>query len=102
MKWIKRAAVFGTVAVLHFVLSVAGTVLALPAAFDGQAGFWNAPVEITLVWIAAVLLFPYELFAPADVGYREIAALSVLFGLAAVLVTYAVGRARRAGRRPAG
>jgi hypothetical protein len=80
-KWLKPALLFGLVGVLHFVLSVAGIVVALPAAFDAQAGFWNAPVKITLAWTAAV---------------------SALFGIAAVLVTYAAGRGRRAGRRPAG
>jgi hypothetical protein len=101
-KWLKPALLFGIVGVLHFVLSVAGVVLALPAAFDAQAGFWNAPVKITLVWIAAILLLPLELFSPKDLGYLEIGAISLLFGLAAAAITYAVGRARRAGRRPAG
>jgi hypothetical protein len=40
-KWLKPALLFGLVGVLHFVLSVAGVVVALPAAFDAQAGFWN-------------------------------------------------------------
>ena len=93
-------AVFCAVSVLHFVLSVAGVVLALPAAFAAQHGFWAAPVKITLAWTAAVLLAPLALVSPGDFGYPEIAAVSVLFGLAAVAITYAVGRARRAGRRP--
>ena len=92
----KPAAVFGIVALLHFVLSVAGTVLALRAAFDAK------PVEVILTWTAAVLLSPLSLLSRGDFGYLEIVAVSVLFGLAAVLVTYAAGRARRAGRRPAG
>jgi len=96
-------AVFCAVSVLHFVLSVAGVVLALPAAFASQHGFWAAPVKITLAWVAGVLLAPLALLPPPrDIGYPEIAAVSVLFGLAAVAITYAVGRARRAGRRPAG
>jgi hypothetical protein len=33
-KWRKPALLFGLVGVLHFVLSVAGIVVALPAAFD--------------------------------------------------------------------
>jgi hypothetical protein len=68
--------VFCMVSVLHFVLSVAGTVVALPAA-------------------------PLALLPPRrDFGYPEIAAVSVLFGLAGVAIAYAVARARRASRRP--
>jgi len=89
-------AVFCAVSALHFVLSVAGVVLALPAAFDA------APAKVMLAWTAAVLLSPLTLVSPGDYGYLEIAAVSVLFGLAAAAVTYAVGRARRAGRRRAG
>ena len=94
--------VFCVVSVLHFVLSVAGVVLALPAAFAYQHGFWAAPVKITLVWIAGVLLTPIGLFSsPREVfGYLEIAAVSVLFGLAAVAIVHVVARARRANRRP--
>lgn len=88
--------VFCAVSVLHFVLSVAGVVLALPAAFAAQHGFWAAPVKITLAWIAGVLLAPILLVSRrGDFGYLEIAAVSVLFGLAAAVITYAVGRARR-------
>ena len=94
--------VFCAVSVLHFVLSVAGVVLALPAAFAYQHGFWAAPVKITLAWIAGVLLAPIPLFSPRrDFGYPEIAAVSVLFGLAAVAITCVVGRARRASSRRA-
>ena len=93
--------VFCVVSVLHFVLSVAGVVLALPAAFAYQHGFWAAPVKITLAWTAGVLLAPIPLFSPrGDFGYPEIAAVSVLFGLAAVAIGNAVARARRANRRP--
>ena len=93
--------VFCVVSVLHFVLSVAGVVLALPAAFAYQHGFWAAPVKITLAWTAGVLLAPIPLFSPrGDFGYPEIAAVSVLFGLAAVAIANAVARARRASRRP--
>jgi hypothetical protein len=93
--------VFCAVSVLHFVLSVAGVVLALPAAFAYQHGFWAAPVKITLAWTAGVLLAPLAwLSLRGDFGYLKIAAVSVLFGLAAVSITYAVSRARRAGRRP--
>jgi hypothetical protein len=96
-------AVFCAVTVLHFVLSVAGVVLALPAAFAYQHGFWAAPVKITLAWTAGVLLAPLTLLpSPRDIGYPEIAAVSVLFGVAAAAITYAVGRARRADRRRGG
>ena len=98
----KSVALFCAVSILHFTLSVAGVVLALPAAFDAQAGFWAAPVKISLAWIAAVLLAPLALVGAKDFGFLEIAAVSVLFGLAAVAITYAAGRARRAGRHPAG
>lgn len=78
----KRATVFGIVALLHFVLSVAGTVLALPAAFDEK------PVQVILAWTAAVLLSPLALLSPGDFGYLEIAAVSVLFGLAAAAIAH--------------
>lgn len=94
--------VFCAVSVLHFVLCVAGVVLALPAAFAWQHGFWAAPVKITPVSIGGVLLAPVDLFSSShgEFGYLEIAAVSVLFGLAGVAIAYAVSRARRAGRRP--
>ena len=95
-------AVFCAVSILHFVLSVAGVLLALPAAFAWQEGFWTAPVKITLAWTASVLLAPLALVSPGDFGYLEIGALSVLFGVVAAALTYAVGRARRAARRRAG
>jgi len=99
---IRLLLVFCAVSALHFALSVAGVVLALPAAFAAQHGFWAAPVKITVAWVAGVLLAPLALVSPGDYGYLEIAAVSVLFGLAAAAITHAVGRARRAGRRPAG
>lgn len=77
------------VASLHFVLSVAGTVLALRAAFDTQAGFWAAPGEATLAYLSEILLAPLvfvRLIIPAGWrgGYAEIATVSVLFGAMAV------------------
>lgn len=82
-------ALFSVVALLHFVLSVLGILAALPAAFDTQAGFWAAPGKALLAWTAAVLLAPLDWARPllparAGFGYLEIAAVSVLFGLAAV------------------
>jgi hypothetical protein len=96
---LKRSPVlFGVVAAVHFALSVAGTVLALPAAFALQQGFWTAPVKITLAWTAGVLLSPLMLVPSlrTDFGYLEIGAVSVLFGLAAVGLAYAVRRIRTA------
>jgi hypothetical protein len=66
---VKRAlALFSVVAVLHFVLSVAGILAVLPAAFETQAGFRAAPGKAILAWTSS----------------REIAVVSVLFGAAAV------------------
>jgi hypothetical protein len=79
------------------VLSVAGVLAALPAAFDTQAGFWAAPGKATLAWISAVLLAPLDWLQPllparSGPGYGEIAMASVLFGAAAV----GLARLRRA------
>jgi hypothetical protein len=90
----RRLVLFCTVAAFHFVLSVTGSVLALPAAFAAQTGFWTAPVKITLAWTAGVLLWPLTLVpsihARGNFGYAEIGAVSVLFGLAAVALVHAV------------
>ena len=80
---------FSVVAMLHFVLSVVGIVAVLPAAFDTQAGFWAAPGKAMLAWTSAALLAPLDWARPflpdrAGFGYIEIAAVSVLFGIAAV------------------
>jgi hypothetical protein len=96
---------FSIVATLHFVLSVAGILVALPAAFASQSGFWAAPGKILLAWTAAVLLAPLDWARPllpqgVDFGYVEIAAVSVLFGLAAVCVDR-LWRARK-GRKADG
>ena len=85
----RTLALFCVVAVLHFVLSVVGILAVLPAAFDTQAGFWAAPGKAILAWTAAALLAPLGWARPllperAGFGYIEIAAVSVLFGLAAV------------------
>lgn len=91
---------FLLVAVLHFALSVAGVLAALPAAFDTQAGFWAAPGKALLAWTSAVLLAPLDWLQPlmpahASSGYGEIAVVSVLFGAAAV----GLARLHRALRR---
>lgn len=85
----RTLALFSIVAILHFVLSVAGILMALPAAFETQAGFWAAPGKALLAWTAAVLLAPLAWAQPllpqrAGFSYAEIAAVSVLFGAAAV------------------
>ena len=51
-------AVFVVVAALHFVLSVAGQVLALRVAFDSQPGGTPKPLETAVVRLAELLLAP--------------------------------------------
>jgi len=82
------------VAVLHFVVSVAGVIFALPAAFDG---FAVSPGKTVLAWTAAVLLAPLP-WLGRDFGYGEIAALSALYGFAAVSVVRLVATWRAARR----
>jgi len=83
---LRALAVFSIVSTLHFLLSVLGIASILPAAFEtqGGAGFWAAPGKSMLVWMSNVLLVPLWFFPPADFGFRHVAAVSVLFGLAAV------------------
>lgn len=90
------------VASLHFVFSVAGTVLALRAAFDTQAGFWAAPGAATLAYLSEILLAPLvfvRVIVPAEWrgGYAEIATVSVLFGAVAVGLLH-LSRALRSRR----
>jgi hypothetical protein len=82
---LRALTVFSIVSTLHFLLSVLGLAFILPAAFEtqGGAGFWAAPGKSMLVWMSNVLLAPLWLFPPADFGFRHVAAVSVLFGLAA-------------------
>jgi len=87
-------AVFATVAVLHFLISVAGIIFALPAAFDGFAA---APGKTVLAWIAGILLAPLP-WLGRDYGYGEIAVLSALYGFAAVSAARLFAT-RRAARR---
>jgi hypothetical protein len=87
----RSLALFVAVAVMHFALSVAGVVVALPAAFDMQAGeFWATPGKATLAWLAGILLAPLALarpfLPPGGPGYVEIGAVSALFGAAAVAI----------------
>jgi hypothetical protein len=84
----RMLALFAGIAVLHFGLSVAGIVFALPVAFDMQPGGADAaPWKLVLVGTSELLLAPLAV-APhgSDFGYAEIASVSVLFGLAAVAV----------------
>jgi hypothetical protein len=83
---LRSLAVFAIVSTLHFFLSVLGLAFVLPAAFEtqGGAGFWAAPGKSMLAWMANVLLAPlWFLPAGAGFGFLHVAAVSVLFGLAA-------------------
>ena len=90
----RALAIFASVAILHFALSVAGVIFALPAAFDG---FAVSPGKTVLAWIAGVLLAPLP-WLGRDFGYTEIAVLSVLYGFAAVSAVRLVATWRAARR----
>lgn len=84
---------FFGVASLHFVLSVAGAVLALRAAFDTQVSVWAAPGTAALAYLSQILLAPLvfvRVILPAEWqgGYAEIASASVLFGAVAVALLH--------------
>jgi hypothetical protein len=86
---VREFALFAGVTVLHFGLSVLGILFALPAAFDAQGGFWNAPGKTALAWMSGLLLAPLAWLQPvlpprAGFAYGEIFAVSVAFGAAAV------------------
>jgi hypothetical protein len=94
---LRALTVFSIVSTLHFVLSVLGLAFVLPAAFEtqGGAGFWAAPGKSMLAWIPSVLLAPLRLFpTPADFGFRHVAVVSVMFGLAAAGVFHLWRRRR--------
>jgi hypothetical protein len=100
---IRSLSVLLIVALLHFALSIAGFLFVLPAAFDAQAGIWEATGKIILVWLAAIPLAPLawvQPFSPTQTGfgYGEIVVVSVAFGLAAV-AQFHVWRAVRSRRR---
>jgi hypothetical protein len=83
---LRSLTVFSIVSTLHFCLSVLGLAFVLPAAFEtqGGAGFWAAPGKSMLAWMANLLLVPlWFLPARAGFGFLHVAAVSVLFGLAA-------------------
>ncbi len=98
--------VFLTVTALHSVLSVAGAVLSLRAAFDTQVSWRAAPGEAAITWLSAALLAPLayaQRFLPphwrSDTGYPEIVAVSAGFGAAAVGLLQ-LWRAWRSRREP--
>lgn len=89
----RSLALFLAVGAVHFVLSVAGILATLPAAFDTQPGFWAAPGKAKLAWVlawtAGILLAPLGWANPwlpprAGFAYTEIAVVSASFGVAAV------------------
>ncbi|MDH4172447.1 MAG: hypothetical protein OEZ09_01695 [Betaproteobacteria bacterium] len=93
---------FLAVAAGHFVLSAAGTVLALRAAFETQASFWDAPLLASLAHLSALLLAPLKLVRPLlppswHGGFGEIAVVSVLVAAAAVALMHAARTLRRRG-----
>lgn len=97
-------AVFVGVAALHFVLSVAGQVLALRVAFDSQPGGAPKLLETAVVRLAELLLSPLiviphvvpGLSTPS--GYLETAVTSASFGIAAAGMLW-LRRRRPAVRR---
>jgi len=99
-------AVFVVVAALHFVLSVAGQVLALRVAFDSQPGGTPKPLETAVVRLAELLLAPLiviqnvapRLSTPS--GYLETAVTSASFGIAATGMLWLVRRRPAVRRRP--
>ena len=99
-------AVFVGVAALHFVLSVAGQVLALRVAFDSQPGGTPKPLETAVVRLAELLLAPLIVIqhvAPGlstPSGYLETAVTSASFGIAATGMLWLVRRRPAVRRRP--
>jgi hypothetical protein len=83
---LRSLTVFSIAGTLHFLLSVLGLAFILPAAFEtqGGAGFWAAPGKSMLAWMSNVLLAPlWFLPTGTDFGFRHVAAVSVVVGLAA-------------------
>ena len=78
--------IFFSVAIAHFVLSLVGFSMALPAAFatQGGQGFWAAPGKVILASIGGVLLAPVVWLRGSQFEIIDIALGSVLFGAAAV------------------
>ena len=96
---------FVGVAALHFVLSVAGQVLALRVAFDSQPGGTPRLLEAAVVRLAELLLAPLiviqhvapRLSTPS--GYLATAVTSASFGMAAAGLLWLLRRPP-AVRRP--
>jgi hypothetical protein len=87
--------VFSVVAVLHFALSIVGFLLVLPTAFEPTA------FRSLLVWIASVLLAPVVWIFGSNFEIPHIAAVSAVFGAAAVLLMRLwAGARRRCAARP--
>ena len=92
---LRAIVVFSVVAILHFALSIAGFLLVLPAAFE------PTPFRSLMVWIASVLLAPVVWIFGSDFEFPHVAAVSVLFGAAAVLLMRLwAGARRRSAARP--
>ncbi|MEW5976666.1 MAG: hypothetical protein AB1898_12760 [Acidobacteriota bacterium] len=92
---------FISAAGLHFALSVAGTILALRAAFDVKRGFWSAPGAVTLAYLSEILLFPLALVRMVipvgwQGGYAEVAMVSLLFGCGVAAILHLRSRRRDA------
>jgi hypothetical protein len=99
------------IAFLHFILSMAGLVLALRAGFAVQggqlwAGFLKEPIAVTLAYLSEALLAPLGLIRfilPTGWcgGYAEIMVVSILFGAVAVGILH-LSRAFRSRRAKSG
>ena len=98
---VKAVVMCGGIALLHFVLSVGGTVRALPAAFDTQVSVWHAPLSAAMSALSTILLAPVPIVRPIlpaawRNGYLEIATVSVLVAAVATVLL----RIGRRGIRP--
>jgi hypothetical protein len=97
--------VFVGVAALHFVLSVAGQVLALRVAFDSRPGGAPKPFETAVVRLAELLLTPLNVIQHAapglstPSGYLETAVTSASFGIAAAGMLWLLRRRSAVRRR---
>ena len=96
---------FVGVTALHFVLSVAGQVLALRVAFDSQPPGTPRPLEAAIVRLAELLLAPLNVIqhvAPGlstPSGYLETAVTSASFGIAAAGMLWLLRRRPAVRRR---
>ena len=86
--------IFAVVALLHFIVSVAGILFTLPVAFDVRGGLAPEPGKAMLVWLSSLLLAPLAWLSPLlppglGLGYGEIAIVSAMFGVGAVALAHA-------------